>query len=254
VDAALVTRKESFAVVVALQALPWFWPKQRMRFCMIDRLSLPALSTVTRAAFALSVGVLTLVGPVSAASAQGGTDPGPILVTAEEAGRDAVMMKDETGADDRAQWAHRRWERDRDNEDVKTGPVVIDHVVWIARDVATAKAMFNEQSALNEQFPEAADKRVGTFAWKVSGLGDEVNGLSACDDCGADRDYNLHHRLVMRKGLVVSMSYVYGRQSVVPQTLGVWFASKILSRVPDNAVSGIPAATVPVEKTLATTE
>jgi len=156
-------------------------------------------------------------------AALAGVDPYSILITADEAGRQALETISEDTTDERGHWARRRFERDRETEDVRTGPIVIDHQVWSARDVEVARSIFAEQASLNGQFPEATDPRAGSFPSGIGGLGEESAALSACDDCTDNREYHLHHRVVVRTGDVVNVVYLYGLESVVPESLAAWF-------------------------------
>ncbi|HYU17252.1 MAG TPA: hypothetical protein VEQ11_00995 [Chloroflexota bacterium] len=158
-------------------------------------------------------------------------DPRDIMTTPDEAGRQADLLLDKEGSEDRGRWAHRRWERNRESEDTHTGPIVVDSLVWVAKDVSTAQAIFNDESARQADFPEAADKRQGHFDFKIAKIGDDVTTLSACDDCNANRTFNLHHRIVARKGNVVAVLYLFGRESNTTQKLATWYISQILFRV-----------------------
>lgn len=203
----------------------------------IDRAS-RALSLL--GSFILFSSLYPLTGAATPVAAQSITDPRSLLLTPAEAGQQAVMMLDQDGADDRGQWVHRRWERERDSTDVKTGPIVVDQMLWLARDLPAARALFSEQVALNEKFPEAADKRVGSFPFNITRIGDEASALSACDDCAAQSEFSLHHRIVIRKATAVSVVYLFGLESVTTQDLAVWFVSKAVGHIPDTLASSAP--------------
>ena len=169
------------------------------------------------------------------------TSPRDFLLTADEAGEAAELVTETDGVVDLGQWARRRWERDRDTSDVRIGPVVLDNTVYLARDVDAARELFGRQVSRQVDFPEATDAHVGPFEFAIVPVGDEVAGLSACEDCLADETINLHHRVVVRKGPVVSVVYLYGRERVATQDLATWFAVQAASRVPDGLVAeGLP--------------
>jgi hypothetical protein len=168
----------------------------------------------------------------SSASSSITTDPTTILVTDDEAGKQATVVLNTAKDEPPARWAQRRYERERLNADVNTGPIVIDNQVWIARDVATAQSIFKEQTDWNQSFPEATDLRKGSFDFKIAKLGDETSSIGACDDCSANREYNKHFRVVFRKGTAVTVLYLYGLQPVLPDSLVLWYSKNVLGRMP----------------------
>jgi hypothetical protein len=160
------------------------------------------------------------------------TDPTTILVTPDEAGKQASVIADTARDDGQSRWAQRRYERERLNADSYTGPIVIDNQVWIAKDVPTAQSIFKEQTDWNESFPESTDPRKGSFVYKIVKLGDDTSSIGACDDCSANREYDKHYRVVFRKGTAVSVLYLYGHESVLPESLVLWYAKNVLNRMP----------------------
>jgi hypothetical protein len=162
--------------------------------------------------------------------------PREIAVTDDEAGRQAARAIDKVGEDARSVWVQLRWERDQESPDSTTGPATIENVVWIAKDLASARAIFKEQSDKNKDFPEAFYAHKGVFPFSITKIGDEVAGLSSCLDCNAKEELRLHHRVVFRRGVVVSMLYLYGPESTTPQTLMTWFATQTVGRVPEAAM------------------
>src|SRR5215207_3922460 len=81
-------------------------------------------------------------------------------------------------------------------------------------------------------------------------MGDEMSGISSCQDCNSKDDIFLHHRVTFRRGVVVGVLYLYGSDATPPQGLVSWFITQVFSRIPDSAaraperVGGDPAATV----------
>jgi len=178
-------------------------------------------------------GSLVVSSPVGVGIAQAQValpDPRGIALTDEEAGDSAVRLIDEEYTDARGRYLHLRWERDRDNEDVRTGPIVVDNRVWVATSVGTAQAIFDQEAGRQAEFPEAFDPRNGPFEFAIRPLGDQVVALSACDDCNTRGGLNLHHRIVTRQGNVVSVVYTYGRESIATQGLATWFAARVADR------------------------
>ena len=178
--------------------------------------------------------VLVAGAPPAAGSAlaqDAGPNPADIAVTNEEAGKSILSLVEKEGTDDAGRWVQRRWERDRDNEDVRIGPIITDNTVWVAKDVQAAQALFKDQAGKLRDFPEAADKHKGPYAWEIEKRGDEIAALSACDDCEGKSGVNLHHRVVMRKGNVVTVMYIFGRESVATQGLATYFVERLAERM-----------------------
>jgi hypothetical protein len=171
-------------------------------------------------------------GPAVAAS----VTPREIATTDEEAGRQAVRTVDKDGADARSIWVRLRWERDQESADATTGPATIENVVWVAKDLSAARAIYQEQSARHKEFPESFYAHKGTYALPISSIGDDVSGLSACLDCNAKEELLLHHRVTFRRGVVVATLYLYGPEAATPQSLMMWYATQVANRVPDAAL------------------
>jgi hypothetical protein len=167
-------------------------------------------------------------------------DPRDFLLTAKEAGEAAKLTLETTGDTDLGRWARLRWERDRDNSDVRIGPSVLEQTVHVARDLAAARELFGRELGRQLEFPEAVDAHDGPFEFAIAPVGDEVAALSACEDCLTKGTINLHHRVVVRKGPVVSVVYLYGREAVATQDLATWFAAAAANHVPDQLAEGMP--------------
>jgi hypothetical protein len=112
-------------------------------------------------------------------------------------------------------WSFARYERERTYAAFRSGPVTVYSRSIITRNNETAHQIFEEESKLNEKFPEAKDKVGSKFAFNMQGdedVGDAAEGLSACAEsaCG-DKDGNeLHRRMVFRVGPFVGVIYTYG--------------------------------------------
>jgi hypothetical protein len=194
------------------------------------------LASVGRAVSVLVTVLLaqTILVPAQAAGAAG-LAPREIAITDDEAGRQAARAIDKDGQDDRSVWVRLRWERDQDSADATTGPATIENVVYIAKDLSSARAVFNEQAAKNKDFPEAFYGYKGSFPFPISGIGDEVSGQSGCLDCNAKEELRLHHRVTFRRGVVVATLYLYGTESTTPQSLMTRYATQAANRVPAEA-------------------
>jgi hypothetical protein len=176
----------------------------------------------------------TILVPAQPAGAAG-LAPREIAITDDEAGRQAARAIDKDGQDGRSVWVQIRWERDQDSADATTGPATIENVVYVTKDLSSARALFNEQAAKNKDFPEAFYGHKGAFPFPITGIGDEVSGQSACLDCTAKDELRLHHRVTFRRGVVVATLYLYGAQSTTPQSLMTWYATQAANRVPAEA-------------------
>ena len=182
-----------------------------------------------------------LVGAPPLGLAQATANPRDFLLTDDDAGKHTTVVRDVDDSDGRARWAQRRWERERESTDITTGPIVIDNTVYVANDTGVASQIYNEQVAKQGEFPEATDKRIGQYEFPIKPAGVQISALSACDDCLANVNLLLHHRIVIRKGPVVSVQYLYGTEAVTTQDLAGWFAIQSLGHIPD----GVPMASAP---------
>lgn len=169
--------------------------------------------------------------------------PRDFLLAPEDAGEAAELVLETEGPIDLGQWARQRWERDRETSDARIGPVVLDNTVYVTHDLDAARELFGRQVAQHVEFPEAVDPHAGPFEFAIAPVGDEVAALSACEDCLTNEPINLHHRIVVRKGPVVSVVYLYGREATATQELATWFAAQAAARVPDGLAQGVSPAT-----------
>jgi hypothetical protein len=166
-----------------------------------------------------------------------GIDPRYLAVTDDEAGKQATRTLNEEGSDNRAAWVRLQWERNTEGPDALTGPWTVHSSVWVAPDFVTARAIFKEQADKNKSFPEAYFARGGTFPLPLPGVGTESAGLSACLDCNAKDEIFLHHRAVVRWGVVVHVLYLYGPDKVAPADLLRWYLSQLGARIPEAALN-----------------
>jgi hypothetical protein len=190
------------------------------------------------ALFAVAAG-LVVGGPFggTTALAQGDLrDPREIALFDDEGGgKESLLLLDEDGRDDRSRWVVRRWERDQEAS-ASVGPLVTYNKVWVAKDVETAKAIFREEENKQRQFPEKINPADGfyEFEGKVEGIPyEELSMLSGCvrDRCDDPGRKDRHHRLVARKGPVVVLLYLFGREHATKPELVVYFLGKNLERV-----------------------
>ena len=189
------------------------------------------------AVFATAMLILqVLVVPAQTVRAQD-IDPAYLAVTDEEAGKQATRSISEQGSDDKASWVRRQWERNTENQDSLTGPWTVHSSVWVARDFTTARAIYKEQADKNKNFPEAFFARGGTFPLPLPGVGTQSSGLSACYDCNIKDEIFLHHRAVVRWGIVVHVLYLYGPDLHVPADLLRWYLSELGARIPESALN-----------------
>ncbi len=173
------------------------------------------------------------LGPAPALAQDGGRDPREIALTDEEGGgKETWVAADEECSDERARCVHRRWERDEET-DAGVGPVVTDVHVWVARDVEAAKAIYREQEKLQKEMPERTMGADGPFKWEgpTEIQAEEWNAASACikDKCEGSGS-NRHHRLLARKGNIVSKVYIFGRERNTTPQLTVYFIGRMLER------------------------
>jgi len=196
---------------------------------------LPLAVSASRLVRLLALLAFLVAGAPSATSSalaqDAGRNPADVAITNDEAGKSILSLVEKEGDDDYGRWIQRRWERDRDNEDVRVGPIITDNTVWVAKDVQAAQALFKEQAGKLKDFPESVDKHKGPYAWEIEKRGDEIAALSACDDCGQNGGINLHHRVVMRQGNVVTVLYIYGRESVATQGIATYFVERLAERL-----------------------
>lgn len=197
-------------------------------------------------------------------------NPLDLLLTAEDAGADAIQVKESQGEDGPSHWARRRWERSPDSQDgssgtsgnnrgsnkdagskkdhdstyAVSGPLVLDNTVYVANDLAAAKQLYQREVGKQATFPEATSAVTGTFPFPMTALGDESAALSGCNDCMGKDEIDVHRRSVVRRGPVVAVVYTYGVDKVITEDLATWFAGQSLSHIPDDitVASGAPSA------------
>jgi hypothetical protein len=208
-------------------------------------------SVHARCCWHIIVGALTIVAllwdpeiprAVPTAWAQtDGVDPLTLLLTGEDAGAAATQVRETQGEDGPSHWARRRWERDRDSKDATSGPLVLENVVYVARDLSAAEQLYRSEVGKLPTFPEATDQLTGTFPFPMTPLGDESAALSGCNDCLAKDEIYVHRRSVVRKGPVVTVVYTYGTDDVITEDLATWFAGQAASHIPDGLLQSVVA-------------
>src|SRR5215213_4957369 len=104
------------------------------------------MPTLTRFTLTLLAAGFLVFGGRSVAGAQGAPNPVDLLLTADDAGKTAVLVRSSDGRDERGAWARQRWERDRESLDVRTGPIVIDQMVFVASGAGAAASVFAEEA------------------------------------------------------------------------------------------------------------
>jgi hypothetical protein len=187
-------------------------------------------------AVALWLSVVPMASDVAKAQS---SDPTEIVTFHDEAGKRAQTAKDDAGADQYGDWAHRRWTRDMDNEEKYVGPVVTDSKVWVAKNVETAQRLYKQQADQNATMPERDIDANGPFPWAVKGgpqpkdFADEGTGASACrhNACEEPGKVFTHRRVVIRVGRYVATVYLYGRDETATPELATWFARKMSERM-----------------------
>lgn len=189
---------------------------------------------------AILAAAILLLQPISApirSVRAEGFGPRDLALTDDEAGKQATRTLDQEGGDDRSAWVRLQWERNIEGPDALTGPWTVHSSVWVSQDFSASRAIFREQANKNKDFPEAYYGRGGTFALPIQGVGNEAAGLSACVDCTVKDEIRLHHRAVVRWGVVVHVVYLFGSEKVNPQALMNWYLAQIAARVPEAALT-----------------
>lgn len=188
------------------------------------------------AAAFLLVQPLLLLRTAAPAAAQS-INPRDLAITDDEAGKQATRALEQEGSDNRSSFVHLQWERNIEGPDALTGPWTVHSSVWVAQDFESARAIFKEQADKNKAFPEAYYGRGGTFPFPTAGIGNQSAGLSACLDCTVKDEIFLHHRVVIRWGIVIHVLYFYGPDKLASQGLVNWYIQQIGSRVPEAAMT-----------------
>jgi hypothetical protein len=139
------------------------------------------------------------------------TDPKQAVLTAADAGKEATQYLSEEGTDKYGKWARTRFERDRSNGASALGPNVMDSKVWVANDLATAKTLFAEQSAI-KSFPERKEQVQGPVEkLKPTKFGEDFAFVSGYYEDGDQKIWQ-HWRFVIRQGNSVAVVYLFGKE------------------------------------------
>jgi hypothetical protein len=163
------------------------------------------------------------------------TDPRKVVLTIQDAGKEATQYLNDEGTDKYGKWARTRYERDRSNGASALGPNVMDSKVWVAKDVETAKALFKEQAAI-KNFPERKEKVDGP----VEKIKPAKFGQEFAFQGGYFQDDKIwqHWRSVIYQDNLVAVVYLFGREEFFQDVKeltwtgqGDWFTSAIFNRM-----------------------
>jgi hypothetical protein len=165
-------------------------------------------------------------------------DPTLIVFQLGDAGKEAYQdrVDDPTQTVDNAQYAHTRFQRDRETGSSRLGPNVIDTKAWVAKDVEAAKAIFKVQAAI-KNYPERAPKErvqgVNDRFKPPQNLAEETCAVSAYYQDDDDKVWR-HYRYCFRKGNNVGVLYLFGREDLFDDWnpgLDEWFARTYAGRL-----------------------
>ncbi|MFN0074340.1 MAG: hypothetical protein ACKVVP_22900 [Chloroflexota bacterium] len=147
----------------------------------------------------------TAVGPFT-------RDPSVVALQAGDIGKEATVVKSQTGTDSRGRWYEVRYERDRSPESLGLGPSIWYQKVWVASSPELARSIYRDEAA-NTSFPESVDRYRGFFFIDLPRLVEEQQQMASCEEegCSATR-YFVHLRTILRNANVVSVIYTYGDQ------------------------------------------
>lgn len=156
------------------------------------------------------------------------SNPGQIVFTLDDAGKEATQYRDEAGSDNCGAWARTRFERDRTLASSRLGPNVIDTKAWVCKDVEAAKALFKQQAGV-KSFPERTEKLDGLIDdFNLENLGEETFSIGGY---WTSNTVWHHYRVGVRKGKNVGIMYLFGRRDVVDRGLAHWFSRTFAGRV-----------------------
>jgi hypothetical protein len=165
------------------------------------------------------------------------TDPRTVVLTLDDAGKEATQYINDEGSDKFGKWVRTRFERDRTKSASTLGPNVMDSKAWVAKDLETAKGLFKEQAAV-KNFPERKEPAVGSVEKiKPTSYGEEFSFVSAYYQDDDDKVWQ-HYRFAMRVGNVVSVLYLFGREEFFQDQKdkkwtgqGDWFTGAVYHRM-----------------------
>jgi hypothetical protein len=134
--------------------------------------------------------------------------PVDLILTLDEAGKQAEKKKTENGTDATGPWYQIEYERPRTYANDRSGAIRIVERIIVSPDIETAQRAFEEQS--KRDFPEAAGfKRAGNFYPNVGPLGDDfaiVLSLQSLDE----KEPDVHHQIIIRYANAVIRLYTFG--------------------------------------------
>lgn len=135
--------------------------------------------------------------------------PIDLILTLEEAGKQAKKGKTENGTGDTGPWYQVEYERPRTYANERSGALRIVERIIISPDIETARKAFDGEK--KKDFPEAAGyKRKGQFTPDGEGpLGDDFYIAGSCNDCN-EKEPDVHHQIVIRLANAVIRVYTFG--------------------------------------------
>lgn len=164
---------------------------------------------------AATVNPLTAAPPVATSTMTAGPftrDASTVALQAADIGKEATVVKSQSGTDNRGRWYEIRFERDRNPETLGLGPTIWYQKTWVTNSPESARALYREEAA-NTNFPESVDRFRGFFFLDVPRLVEEQQQMASCEEEGcAGARYFIHLRTVLRNANVVSVIYTYGDQ------------------------------------------
>lgn len=135
--------------------------------------------------------------------------PQDLILRLDEAGKQAVLGKTTEGSTATGPWYQVEYNRQRTRTTEHSGALNIVQRVVVSPDVDTAKKAFKELSA--QDFPEATAKHKGMFVPTVDPIGDEFSMVGSCTvDACAEKEPDVHHRVVFRVMNCVMVVYTFG--------------------------------------------
>ena len=168
-------------------------------------------------------------------------NPADVVLRLDDAGKQATPVDVSEGSDKYGRWAHSRFERDRSDGASTLGPNVIDTKAWVAKDLETAKALYDEQAAI-KNFPErkeAKEALTGPVEKVKPNLFGEDSTYKAMYYQDGDNKVWHHYRFVMRQATTVAVIYLFGRDLFFTErkdknvwnSQGDWYTGKVFERM-----------------------
>lgn len=134
--------------------------------------------------------------------------PQDLVLTIQEAGKNAKRGKITEGTTANGPWYQISYDRPVTYANERSGPLVVVQRMHLAPDVESAQKVFRELSA--QDFPEATAKRKGKFFPKVDARGDEFHMVGSCENGCDEKEPNTHFRTTVRYINAVFVLYTFG--------------------------------------------